>query len=65
MAVRIYLVREGAFSVGRTTHELAQETVSPDEGLVVTEFIAFLKATSEKHHPTGVVPRFNQGRAAG
>jgi len=65
MAVRIYLVREGALSVGRTTHELAQETVSPDEGLVVTEFINFLTATSEKHHPTGVVPRFNQGRAAG
>jgi hypothetical protein len=48
-----------------TTHDLAQETVLPDEGLVATEFIAFLKAASEKHHPTGPLPRFNQGRAAG
>jgi hypothetical protein len=44
---------------------LAQETVLPDEGLVTTEFISFLRATSEKHHPIGSLPRFNQGRAAG
>src|SRR5262245_44967206 len=47
------------------TDDLAQETLLPDEGLVTTEFISFLKATSEKHHPTGLLPRFNQGRAAG
>src|SRR6476620_6817859 len=47
------------------THELAEETVQPNEGFVTTEFISFLKATSEKHHPTGPLPRFNQGRAAG
>jgi catalase len=44
---------------------LAEETIAPDEQPTVVEFIAFLKATSAKHHPTGVVPRFNQGRAAG
>src|SRR5262245_36642454 len=48
-----------------TTDDLAQETVLPDEGLVTTEFISFLRATSEKHHPIGSLPRFNQGRAAG
>jgi hypothetical protein len=48
-----------------TTDDLAQETVLPDEGLVATEFISFLKAASEKHHPVGALPRFNQGRAAG
>src|SRR4051794_24856691 len=47
------------------THELAKETVLPDEGRVTTEFISFLKETGEKHHPTGSLPRFNQGRAAG
>src|SRR5215831_14881843 len=54
---------EGAAMAG-TTEDLAQETVLPDEGLVTTEFIAFLKTASEKHHPSGVLPRFNQGRAA-
>ena len=44
---------------------LAQETISPDEQATVAEFVAFLKAASLKHHPSGVVPRFNQGRAAG
>jgi hypothetical protein len=47
------------------TDDLAQETLLPDEGLVTTEFISFLRATSEKHHPIGSMPRFNQGRAAG
>lgn len=47
------------------THELAQETIQPDEGRLTTDFISFLKATSDKHHPTGAMPRFNQGRAAG
>lgn len=64
MAVRIFW-RTKESVVGRTTHELAEETVAADEGLVVTDFINFLKTTSEKHHPTGVIPRFNQGRAAG
>jgi len=44
---------------------LAEETIVPDEQATIAEFIAFLKATSATHHPTGVVPRFNQGRAAG
>jgi hypothetical protein len=44
---------------------LAEETVSPDEAAVAAEFIAFMKTVSAKHHPSGVVPRFNQGRAAG
>src|SRR5262245_10757024 len=47
-----------------TTEDLAQETILPDEGLVTTEFIAFLKTASEKHHPTGALPRCNQRRAA-
>jgi len=45
--------------------KLAEETVAPDEAAVTAEFIAFLKAVSTKHHPSGVMPRFNQGRAAG
>ena len=44
---------------------LAEEVVGPDEAAVVTAFVEFLKATSTKHHPSGTVPRFNQGRAAG
>lgn len=48
-----------------STHELGQETILEDEGRVTTDFIAFLKTTSEKHHPSGPAPRFNQGRAAG
>ena len=47
------------------TPGLAQETVTPDEAAVTAEFIAFLKTASAKHHPSGVMPRFNQGRAAG
>ena len=44
---------------------LAEETVAPDEATVTADFIAFLKAASLRRHPSGVVPRFNQGRAAG
>lgn len=47
------------------TPAVAEEVVGPDEAAVVTAFVEFLKATSTKHHPTGTVPRFNQGRAAG
>ena len=45
--------------------QLAEETVAPDEAAVTEEFIAFLKAASARRHPSGVIPRFNQGRAAG
>lgn len=38
------------------------ETVSPDEGAVVADFIEFLKDASLKRHPTGPILRFNQGR---
>ena len=50
-----------------TTHatRLAEETVPPDEAALTAEFIAFLKEVSARRHPTGVMPRFNQGRAAG
>jgi hypothetical protein len=44
---------------------IAEETVAPDEAALTAEFIAFLKDVSAKRHPTGVIPRFNQGRAAG
>src|SRR4051794_19716760 len=46
------------------TPGLAEEVVGPDEGAVVTAFVEFLKAASTRHHPTGTMPRFNQGRAA-
>ena len=48
-----------------TSTGLAEETVAPDEAAVTAEFIAFLKAVSEKRYPAGVVRRFNQARAAG
>jgi hypothetical protein len=50
-----------------TPHDprLAEETVPPDEAASTAEFIAFLKQVSARRHPTGVIPRFNQGRAAG
>lgn len=44
---------------------MAEETVAPDEAAVTADFIAFLKAASLRRHPSGVMPRFNQGRAAG
>jgi hypothetical protein len=48
-----------------TQPNLAEETVAPDEAEVTAEFIRFLKEASAKRHPTGIMPRFNQGRAAG
>ena len=42
---------------------LAEEVVAPDEAAVTAQFIAFLKAATEKRHPTGTRRRFNQGRA--
>jgi len=47
------------------TTRLAQESIAADEPDVVKRFITFLTDASAKRHPTGVVPRFNQGRAAG
>jgi hypothetical protein len=44
---------------------IAEEVVSPDEAAVVASFITFIEETSAKRNPTGVVRRFNQGRAAG
>jgi hypothetical protein len=44
---------------------LAEETIAPDESALTDEFVAFLKAASARRHPTGTIPRFNQGRAAG
>jgi hypothetical protein len=44
---------------------IAEETITPDEAAIVDEFIAFLQEASARKHPTGVMPRFNQGRAAG
>ena len=50
-----------------TTHTpgLAEETIGSDEASVAAEFISFLTTVSARHHPSGVMPRFNQGRAAG
>ena len=48
-----------------TSLGLAEETIDPAEAQVTADFIAFIKATSEKRQPTGPVRRFNQGRAAG
>jgi hypothetical protein len=48
-----------------TQQTLAEETVAPDEAALIAEFISFLKTASAKRYPTGTVPRFNQGRAAG
>jgi hypothetical protein len=47
------------------TPRLAEETVAPDEAALAAEFIAFLTRVSARRHPSGVMPRFNQGRAAG
>jgi hypothetical protein len=44
---------------------LASETVQDDEARVTAECIAFLKRASLARHPTGVIRRFNQGRASG
>ena len=47
------------------TVDLARETIPPDEQATTVEFVAFLKAASAARHPTGEVPRFNQGRHSG
>jgi hypothetical protein len=39
-----------------------EDTVSPDEAALTTEFIEFLKTASAKRYPTGTMKRFNQGR---
>jgi hypothetical protein len=44
---------------------LARETIAPDERSVTAEFIAFLEQVSASRHPTGQIPRFNQGRHSG
>jgi catalase len=48
-----------------TSSGLAAETIDPAEARVTADFIAFIKAASEKRQPTGPLRRFNQGRAAG
>jgi hypothetical protein len=48
-----------------TATGLAEETIGPDEPTLTAEFIRFLKDASARRHPSGVVRRFNQGRAAG
>jgi hypothetical protein len=47
------------------TADLARETIPPDEQATTAEFVAFLKAASAARHPTGQIPRFNQGRHSG
>ena len=44
---------------------VAEETIGENEATVAAEFVEFLKKASARNHPTGVIPRFNQGRAAG
>src|SRR5688500_985042 len=44
---------------------LAAETIAADEAAVTARFIAFLQEASARRHPTGVMPRFNQGRHSG
>jgi hypothetical protein len=51
--------------VAAQSPRLAEETIAPDEPALTAEFIAFLKDASARRHPSGVIPRFNQGRAAG
>jgi hypothetical protein len=47
------------------TADFARDTISRDEQSVTADFIAFLKTASAARHPTGPIPRFNQGRASG
>jgi hypothetical protein len=42
---------------------LAEETIAPDEAAVTAEFIAFLKAATDRRFPSGPKRRFNQARA--
>jgi hypothetical protein len=39
-----------------------EDTLSPDEAALITEFVDFLKDASAKRYPTGTMKRFNQGR---
>ena len=39
-----------------------EDTVSPDEAALTTEFVEFLKTASAKRYPSGTMKRFNQGR---
>ncbi len=48
-----------------TVPAIGDETIGPDEARVTADFIAFLSDASRTRHPTGPMPRFNQGRAAG
>jgi hypothetical protein len=48
-----------------TDSTLAREVVADDEASVTAAFIAFLETASAKRHPSGVMRRFNQARAAG
>jgi hypothetical protein len=48
-----------------TAPGLAEETIGPDEPSLTADFIRFLKDVSARRHPSGVIRRFNQGRAAG
>ena len=57
-------MREGE-DVTAQPRALAEETVAPDEAGLTAEFVAFLQAVSAKRYPSGIMPRFNQGRAAG
>jgi hypothetical protein len=41
----------------------SDEAASADESALIGEFIAFLQAASVKRYPSGVMKRFNQGRA--
>jgi hypothetical protein len=45
--------------------DFSQETIAPDERAVTAEFVEFLTNASTRRHPTGPIPRFNQGRASG
>ena len=45
--------------------QIGEETIAPDEREVTARFIDFLKEVSARRHPTGIVRRFNQGRASG
>lgn len=59
------LKEEEEHHVRTGTLTLAEEVIEPGEAAVISAFIAFLKQVSAKRHPDGVMPRFNQGRAAG
>ena len=50
---------------GTGTVSAPQERVERDEPAVIADFIAFLKEASTRRHPTGRIPRFNQGRDSG